>query len=233
MVFVSPDSALQFLKPNLELVGRELFDLACEHVSRGSVVWDVGANVGLFTFAAANTAGGDGEVLAIEADAFLASLLQRSAHYASNRDLSVNVLCAAASDRLGVARFLIAERGRSSNALEESGVRSQAGGTRCVQHVVTVTLDGLLETFRPPNLLKIDVEGAEELVLKGAHRLLSDCRFTIYIEVGHTQNDSVTSILKRNEYRLFDGGSRGGPELDHCTWNTLAIPREKGKAVVA
>ena len=111
-MFISPDSALQYLKPNLESSNAELFDVAFNHVLPGDCVWDIGANVGMFTFPAANAAGAEGQVLAIEADPFLASLLQRSAHLKSNADLRIHVLCAAASHGIGIERLLIAERGR-------------------------------------------------------------------------------------------------------------------------
>ena len=45
----------------------------------GSVVWDIGANVGLFAFAAASLAGPGGQVVAMEPDAWLVQLLRRSA----------------------------------------------------------------------------------------------------------------------------------------------------------
>lgn len=230
-VFVSPDSALQYLKPNLESSNRELFEIAFHRVSRGDVVWDIGANVGMFAFGAAHRAGEEGQVLAVEADPFLASLLQRSVQDASNRDLNVNILCAAVSDKTGLARFMIAERGRSSNSLEESGHRGDAGGTRYVQYVPTTTLDELLNTFRAPNLLKIDVEGAERLVLDGAQRLLTECRPAIYIEVGSQQNIDVTSILQANHYRLYDGDINAGKEIGRCAFNTLAIPSEYARVI--
>jgi hypothetical protein len=88
-------------------------------------------------------------------------------------------------------------------------------------------MDTLLEFFSPPNFLKIDVEGAEAMVLKGARRLLSEIHPTIYIEVGSEANDEVTAILKDNRYVLFDGSKplQGQKPLPSCTFNTLAISK--------
>jgi hypothetical protein len=64
-IFVSPDAALRFWRKDLAKCDPPLFDAADELVRPGDVVWDVGANVGLFTFAAAARAGATGRVLAV------------------------------------------------------------------------------------------------------------------------------------------------------------------------
>jgi hypothetical protein len=108
------------------------------------------------------------------------------------------------SDRNGVATFLIASRGRASNSLEVAGGgRSQSGGVREKVTVPTLTLDTLLDYFSYSTFLKIDVEGAEAFVLKGAKRLLSEIRPTIYIEVGSEQVKEVTKILIESDYALL------------------------------
>jgi FkbM family methyltransferase len=225
-IFVSPDSALTYLLPRWSSGSQQLLSVARRFVTRGSTVWDIGANVGIFAFAAAARAGAGAEVMAVEPDPFLASLLQRSASHPANADIAVAVLCAAVSDQRGLARFLIASRGRSSNALEQSSQRSQAGGTRYVQYTPTITLDSLLETFKSPHFVKIDVEGAEVLVLEGAEKVMSHSRPIFYVEVGSEQRASVTELFTRHGYRLYDGDSEDVRELQSCTWNTLAVPKE-------
>jgi FkbM family methyltransferase len=189
-------------------------------------VWDIGGNCGVFTVAAAHVAKTDAEIVVVEADPFLASLIQKSVTDRENNDKQIHVLCAAVSDCQGLARFLVAQRGRASNSLEQSGHRNQAGGTRYVQHVPTITLDGLLPHFAKPDLIKIDVEGAEALVLKGAPEILKTVRPLLYIEVGEEQNIEVTSLLQSYDYRLFDGDRDDQVVLERCTFNTLAVPAE-------
>jgi hypothetical protein len=120
-IFVSPDAALRFWRKDLAKCDPPLFDAADELVRPGDVVWDVGANVGLFTFAAAARAGATGRVLAVEADQWLVSLLRRSASCQPASSAAVSVLSAAVSDRVGVAEFCIAKRGRCSNYLRGLG----------------------------------------------------------------------------------------------------------------
>ena len=53
--------------------------LSSEFVRPGDVVWDIGANLSLFTVAASHNASPAGHVLAVEPDILLARLLRRSA----------------------------------------------------------------------------------------------------------------------------------------------------------
>ena len=70
-IFVSPDASLKFWRHDLNKTDPLLFNWAKEFVRPNDVIWDIGANVGLFAFAAANLAGPGGHVVAIEADIWL------------------------------------------------------------------------------------------------------------------------------------------------------------------
>ncbi|MDG2333933.1 MAG: FkbM family methyltransferase [Myxococcota bacterium] len=226
-IYVSPDSQLKYLKPGASAFDLELLRVAREELHNGDVVWDIGANVGVFTFAAASRTQ-SGDVLAVEPDIWLAGLLRKSANLGQNRGLGVRVLPTAIAGEPGMETFLVAERGRASNALSGPGARGEAGGVREQVLVPTLSLDLLLSSNAAPSFIKIDVEGAEKLVLEGATRVLSAVRPTIYIEVGGGARDAVTALLKDNDYRLYDGALAKGEErsIERCTFNTLAFPSE-------
>jgi len=116
-IFVSPDARLRFWRKDLANCDPALLDAARELVGPSDAVWDVGANVGLFSFAAAARAGPVGHVLAIEADLWLVSLLRQSTTVQPSSSAPVQVLPVAVSDQVGVAEFCIAKRGRCSNYL--------------------------------------------------------------------------------------------------------------------
>ena len=225
-LFVSPDAALKLWRRDLRRADPELFDLARELVQPGDTVWDVGANVGLFAFAAAFAAGASGRVLAVEVDDWLAGLLRRSAQTAPPAYAPVAVLAAAVADRSAIVELHIASRGRAGNHLADVSGSTQTGGHRETRPVVAVTLDGLLDAFPPPRLLKIDVEGAEALCLRGAGRLLAEIRPTLLCEVTAENTAAVGEILHRHAYTLYDAaqpGARRQP-IDRPVWNTLARP---------
>src|SRR5215469_10515425 len=119
-MYVTPQSGLRYWR-SLAKVDPLLCRTASELVHPGAVVWDVGANVGLFTFCAAALAGASGSVLAIEPDTWLTTLLMRSALAVRNSNAAnVRVLCAAVSDRNKIAELEIADRGRAANHLSDS-----------------------------------------------------------------------------------------------------------------
>jgi FkbM family methyltransferase len=187
----------------------------------------VGANVGLFSFAAAGLAGPSGRVLAIEPDPWLVSLLRRSVRANTKRTARVDVLPIAISDSLDVKQFHIARRSRSANYLDGYGL-TDTGGSREMLLVPTATLDWVLERFPAPTVLKIDVEGAEAEVLKGAERLLSEAQPCVLCEVGEQNSDAVTEYLRAYGYLLFDADLAKAERrpLARACWNTLALPRD-------
>lgn len=108
-----------------------LVGLATESMRPGDTAWDIGANLGLFSFAAAVTAGPSGRVLAMEPDTAPAGLRRRAgAVYQGHAP--VDVLPAAVSDQESAARSHIASWSRSTNHLDGFGT-IQAGGVRTTQ----------------------------------------------------------------------------------------------------
>lgn len=224
-LYVSPDAAMRLWRRDLGAVDPYLLRMAAGLARPGMTVWDVGANVGLFAFAAAFAAGPGGRVLAVEADGWLAELLQRSSRTAPPTYARLEVLAAAVSDAPGTVELCIARRGRAGNHLRRVPGSTQTGGTREVRQVPAVTLDGLLDRFSPPDLVKIDAEGAELLILRGAERLLREFRPILLCEVVEENTRAVGSLLRGHGYTLFDAEAYpAGPPVDQPTWNTLALP---------
>lgn len=202
-IIVTPDAALQYFKTGF---AGELDGLAKRWVNSDSVVWDIGANCGVLAFSCLHAK----EVVAVEPDPYLTHLLLRTNSY---HDCKVQIIHCAVSDRVGLAQFTIASRGRASNYLSDAKGRTQAGGERYRFVTPTTTLDQMLEIAAGPTFLKIDVEGAEVDVLRGAEKILSDHRPVIHIEVGKSYEEECRAILEKAGYKI-EG------EL-----NWLALPR--------
>ena len=207
----------------------ELLGVAAMLVRTNDVIWDVGANVGLFSRAAAAHAGRGGRVISIEADVDAVALLNRTCRLADNDQAEMTVLPVAVAKESGIVRFAIAKRARAANAIEGFG-STHTGGVREVRTLPCVTLDNLLAHFPAPQVLKIDVEGAELGVLQGAVQVLAKARPVIYCEVYRDSSKEATGLLRANSYRLFRYDSASNArlvELDEAVYNTVAIPQDK------
>lgn len=201
----------------------ELLRIAGVLVRPGDHVWDVGANVGLFAIAAKHRAGPEGTVLAMEADHDAVSLLFATARLGGSE---FTVLPIAVSQTDGFIRFAIARRARAANAIEGFG-STQTGGVLETRTLPSRSLDSLLEHFPAPAVLKIDVEGAELVVLGGAIRVLSQFRPKVYCEVTGRTRGEATDLLQRLGYETFDGESFGTDqprEVVSGTTNLVAVP---------
>src|ERR1022692_1250272 len=221
-IYVSSEGGLRYLRRHLDGVDPTLLRLAAELIRPGHVVWDIGANLGLFSFAASVAAGPRGHVLAVEPDAVLVSLLRRSVTV-NHGHAAVDVLPTAVADRLGVGRFHIARRNRSTNYLDGFGT-TQTGGVRTTELVPTVTLDWLAAHFPSPDIIKIDVEAAEVQVLSGGTEILRKLP-AIICEVAGNNATAVADILAGYGYTLHDGEQLPAQRIPMpaAPPNTLAI----------
>jgi len=141
-------------------------DLIGRTLRPGGVFVDVGANIGTFTIPAADHVGPSGKVVAIEASPNVFGVLQKNV--ALNNIGNVKLICAAAGSSNDEARFYPAPT-------DHFGMGSRAPQFNATPiSVPCVTLDSLVREFGLPSvdLIKIDVEGFELDVLKGAIELL-------------------------------------------------------------
>ncbi len=196
-------------------------------VKPDSVIWDVGANMGLFALPAALKAH-KGEVYTFEPDSELASNLLRSLRRPASAGLRVTLMPFALSDRDELANFLIAAHGTSMNKLAGVGEWHdnifQAEESRTV---VTLRIDTVARHLRPPDIIKIDVEGAEMRVLEGGRETISKARPVMLIEGPQELADAMKAYLDSLDYLIVDGHKETEELINHTVWDTVAIPREK------
>ena len=224
-VVVSPSAGLKFLATPMDKIDPQLFAFVREFVKPGSVIWDVGANVGLLSVAAAGIAGKSGAVYAFEPDTWLVRLLRRTATLQPLTSAPIDVLPVAVASEVALRTFDIAQRSRQTSHLEGYGT-SQSGGTRERQTVMTITLDWALAQIRMPDVIKIDVEGAELEVLEGAVELFKTARPVVLCEVGATVAQEVSDFFHARNYTLYNSEASAETRvpLQTAAWNTLAVP---------
>jgi FkbM family methyltransferase len=145
-----------------------------QFVPEGSAVIDVGANVGFFTEKLARWVGPAGTVIAVEPDSENLQALRRSIdRFGSNR--KIEMVAAVATDRPGRSRL---ERNPLHPGDHRIAVNSTGIDVRAVTIDDLVTERGLRISF-----IKIDVQGAELMVLKGAVWTLRSHSPVLFVEV--------------------------------------------------
>jgi FkbM family methyltransferase len=164
-------------------------------IRRGSVVWDVGAHVGFFALALARVVGPDGHVVAFEADGVNVEALRAAA--GRNGLDNVDVRPVAVWSAPGTVEF----QARSDSDGGHGAVVEAGRGAK----VPATSLDAEARAHRKPDLVKIDVEGAEEQVLIGARQLLADHRPVVICEV-HVSGRGTEGLLPRIEALFEDAG---------------------------
>jgi FkbM family methyltransferase len=224
-ITVSPSAGLRYLFRPMRSIDPVLLSLASEFVKPGAVVWDIGANIGLFSFSAAQRAGSAGQVVAVEPDLWLVRLLRRTSALQPPSSARVTVVPCAVASSVGIRTFSLAARSRAANSLVEYG-SSQTGGESEKQTVVTLTLDSLVTQLPAPDVIKIDTEGAEFEVFQGARRLFESKRPVVLCEVSNEKAPAVTEFLVSFGYRLFDGEAPSATRqpLSVAPWCTIAVP---------
>jgi FkbM family methyltransferase len=148
-------------------------DALVKWVSTGTVVIDVGANVGFFTLRFASWVGQDGRVIAIEPEP------------KNIRQLRRRIESGQFSGRVDVIEGVAAERSRTLNlVLNPHHPGDHKIGTFGIA-VPTWTIDEIMRKWQSPevSLIKIDVQGAEVRVLRGARETILKWRPTLFVEV--------------------------------------------------
>lgn len=157
---------------------RELRDFLGE-ITKDDVVYDIGANTGLYSLFAAKECT-DGEVIAFEPYPPNVDVLRKDID--RNRFSNIQVKDVALSDSVGKIQFNQPEQ--STIGYGSSSISSRESGSSV--DVSTTTGDNLIRNgeIPEPDVMKIDVEGAESLVIDGLETTLSssNCRL-VYCEV--------------------------------------------------
>lgn len=185
---------------------------AIDLAAPGTIAIDVGANVGVYTVALARAVR-NGRVVAVEPDT--ATIRRLQANLARNSLANVLVIEGVAGDVDGTAKLHIADDpAYSSIGQIEAGHRPV--DTRLV---ASARLDTVwAELGRPPvSLIKVDVEGAEVAVLRGAPTLLASEHPFLLLEA----NDGVQLGLLEAELRPL--GYRETPQREFAPWNHLFV----------
>jgi FkbM family methyltransferase len=167
----------RFLGMSLFQYESELINLFCRLVVSGATVIDVGAHVGIYTLLASRRVGPSGKVVAIEPSPANVGLLRQ--HLRINRCSNTEVVEAAIADKPGQITFNYRPDPTDPSAFANSMAYDISGESAIVQ---VKTLDEICNKLSPV-LIKIDVEGAELLALRGGKNILLRNNPVVFVAV--------------------------------------------------
>jgi FkbM family methyltransferase len=165
-------------------------------VAPGSTVFDVGANIGFFSVLAGRLTGPGGRVVGFEPVPDVAQLA-RAAVARNGMAGHVAIRAQAVGATAGVEQLHVVGEASWSHLAS----RGRHPDTVATIDVEVVTLDGLLDAGPAPDVVKLDVEGAEVDAFRGATRLLEEHRPTLIVEL-HETNAEVADLLEDAGYAL-------------------------------
>lgn len=174
-----------------------------QYARPGSVVYDIGAHAGFHTLFCGLLVGSTGRVIAFEPSSENRASLERQCQL--NTHLAITVLPFAVADRSGRMAF-------DTTAGNSQGRLASHGSV-----VVEVrTLDSLVAdgTIPAPSVVKLDVEGSEEEVLRGATYILKRYRPVILCDI---DDDNTAAMAERVL------GPLGYDMVE--SWPVIAVPR--------
>jgi FkbM family methyltransferase len=202
---------------------REIQNVLQLWLRHGMNVYDIGANVGFISVIAARLVGEKGSVCAFEPVPMLADQAIHNADLNQFRQMSIHRI--ALSDEDGEAVFQVSKNltmGKLANREFHEPDTANELIVRTSKLDTLVATDGLPD----PDLVKIDVEGAEVAVLDGAAEVLQRARPALLIEL-HSSNRAVAERLEKLSYvgRLL--GSRESIRAGPADATVAAVPKER------
>lgn len=195
--------------------------LFVELIQPGNTVLDVGANVGFFSLLSAAMVGAEGRVFAFEpVPAVKHSLVS---NIAINNYYNITVVPKAASDCAAMLTIYEGPEGHKG----VSSLRPIESASQSLT-IAAVAIDDMAQEIGTVDFIKIDVEGAELLALKGMQGIVNRDRPLLIIEFtdaylksfGHTAKQ-MAEWLQIYGYQLYRIEERGLIPLDYSSADVL------------
>jgi FkbM family methyltransferase len=205
-------------------------EVLAQYLKPGDVFYDIGANVGFFTVIGAKLVGSAGQVYAFEPEPRNAETLRHNIqinHFTQVTAIEKAVSCTTGQEKLKLADYC------GGHALASVDTQIDYNNTLTVK---TVSIDSFVEQakIKPPNFVKIDVEGAEIDVLKGMIQTIHKYQPTIIYEVDDKQQNIFLDKKKAIDSLLLAQGYQIRPLAKSylgIEWNvghSVAVPGGRG-----
>ncbi len=184
-------SGIRFVKGTYEPKNVEAIQ---KTVRENDVAYDVGAHVGYFTVLMGDIVGSEGKVIAFEPRGLNLGYLQK--HVAVNNCENIKIISKALGDHSGHA-MLETRTGSGTGYVSDTGD----------EEIEITSIDELVDSgaLPPPTFLKIDVEGGEMAVLRGARKVIDRQRPRMILAThGDAIDAECRALLREWNYDMQD-----------------------------
>jgi len=175
-------------------------------ITQGQIVIEAGGHIGYITHYFSNLVGDKGKVYVFEPGENNIPYIEKNIRLLSN----VTLIKKAVSDTNGIAEFFLENLTGQNNSLfreyeprESTEQFSFTVSKKGIIKVETITLDSFCETAGlTPNFIKLDIEGAELMAIRGAVNVIKKYHPGIMLEI--TQNwEAILTVIEDEDYICF------------------------------
>ena len=192
----------------------------CKLIKPGTVVVDVGANVGIYTLLAAKLLEGTGKIYSFEPTPRIYEILRDNVQVNGFLELGiVHLYELAVTDKSGKARLSIFNNDSGHNTLFRDGKADDE------IEVTTASLDEILAAQERVDIVKIDAEGAEPQIVRGMQQVIKrNPKIRILLEFApvHLKRAGSSPLEVLNEFASFGFDIR---RIDDVNGDLLSVTR--------
>lgn len=179
-----------------------------EYVSKDSIFYDIGANVGAYSLLASILNDKKISIYAFE-PSFTTFLRLQQNILVNNCQNSIKAFMIPLSKETKITTFNYTslDSGTSTHSVDKNiNYLGQVFEPALIQSALSVSIDDFIYKFgaQCPNHIKIDVDGSEALILQGSINLLKDSRLkSIIVELSEDGNEgTVLDLLLENHFKI-------------------------------
>lgn len=216
---VALDTADQSVSAHIIQAGEwepQVVQVLRRYLTAGSVFVDIGANVGWHSAVGSSVVGPSGRVYAIEPNPDNARLI---AHTIQRNDLkNVELLPFALSEHTGFAAF--------RSAIGSNGGFAWGNDPSFIDPAVTIVPTLRFDDLQIArvDVIKMDVEGAEPMVMRGAVEMIDRDHPVIIFEFSCDMTQRVAGVAPREHLRFFENHGYTLSMIDRSDGSQIPVP---------
>jgi FkbM family methyltransferase len=179
----------------------DLQSFLSKNLEPGDTAFDIGSYIGYTSILTSKIVRENGHVYSFEP--ISENLLNLERNIKLNKCKNISIINKAPSNKNGESEFIIQNKGENLGMSSMVWGKKKYNTKKQLVKTIRVDDDSTLR-YLSPKTIKIDVEGAEGLVIEGMQNLISRCRPYIYIECTSIGREITWSILKSLNYSCFN-----------------------------